>query len=579
MYRQLWSYYRPHLPALLAACACMAVVSFAIGAQVFVVRHVLDGLLIAGDRRLLRVLPAAIVLFYGLQAAGEFGRGYLMRRVSLAIVLELRNRLFAHYQNLSLDFFHDRTVGRMIARVVHDTEAVQRATTVAITLLQKPLTLAVLIAAAAWQAPRLTGLALFGVPLVLLPIDRLNRKLREYTVGAMDAMADLTSVLQQSLVRARVVRAFGMERFEVARFRRESARLFALSLRATTATLLSGPVVQVVAALGAASLIWYGGSRVLAGAGTPGSLLAFLLSLGLMYDPLKSLAKVPLLMTQARVGLERVHRVLDAEPTVLERPGAHELRASRCRIEFEHVSFSYDGAPVLRDVTFSVAPGTRVAVVGPSGSGKSTLLDLILRFHDPDAGTIRVAGVDVRDVTLASLRRHIALVTQDPLLSDDTIRANITCGREDRPEHELVRAATLAHAMTFIQSLPRGFDTPVGNLGTRLSGGERQRIAIARALYKDAPVLLLDEATASLDQQAEDEVQSALEQLMRDRTTIQVAHRLSAARDADQILVLDAGRIVEQGTHHTLVQAGGWYADMYRRQTEGGPRKPLDEVA
>ncbi len=574
MLRLLWSYYRPHLPALVLAVLCMALVSLAIGAQVFLVRHVLDGLLIRGDRDLLGVLPAAVVLCYGLQAAGEFGRGYLMRRTSLIVVLELRNRLFEHYQKLSLDFFPHRSIGRMISRVTHDAEAVQRATTVIITLLQKPLTFGVLLVAAAWQEPELTLAALVGVPLVLVPVARLDRRLRRYTVGAMDAMARLTSLLQQSLVRARVIRAFGMESFEVNRFRAQSKRQFELSLRAATATLLSGPLVQVVAAFGAAALIWVGGERVLAGRSSPGSLLAFLLSLGLMYDPLKSLAKVPLLLTQARVGLERVHRVLDARPTVLEQPGARILEATHCAVEFDHVWFGYDNSPVLQDVSFRVEPGTRVAIVGPSGAGKSTLLDLILRFHDVDRGAVRINGIDVRDLTLDSLRKHVGLVTQDPLLSEGSIRENITCGVEGRSQTDLVRAAERARAAGFIASLPEGYDTRVGNLGSRLSGGERQRIAIARALFKDAPILLLDEATASLDQESEDEVQAALEHLMQERTTLQVAHRLSAARSAARILVLVDGRIVQEGSHEQLVQKGGWYASMYARQTAGGDHEP-----
>jgi len=558
--RRLLPYFRPEIPGLLLALVCIALVSASLGAQVLLVRQILDGILIDQDRTLLAIIPPAILLLYGSQALGEIGRSFFLRRAGIRIMDQLRQQLFSHYQTLPFDHFQDQRMGTVLTRLMTEVESVHILVTVVITLAQKPLTLAVLLTAAAYQEPKLTLFALMGVPLIVIPINRMARRLRKTTRATLDSTGALNSLITESVTNARTIRAFGMEDHERRCFAEESSRQVHLRLKMVITHQLPGPIIQLLAASGGAGIVWWGGLEVMAGRSTPGSLMAFLISLGLMNDPLKSLAKLPLLISQAKVGLLSVFEALDTMPRVEDAPGALTLEAPTCQIEFDDVHFSYQNTPILRGVSFQVAPGETLALVGCSGAGKTTLLNLLLRFQDPSAGAIRINGQDLRQLSLRSLRAHMGLVTQEAVLFHDSVGHNIAYGAPKSPQSRVDHAATVAGAKAFIDALPEGYETSVGTHGWRLSAGQRQRIAIARAVLKDPPILLLDEPTSALDEKTAEEVEAALAALTQNRTTLVVTHRQATAARADRIIVLEGGRIVASGHHSELMAQDGPYA-------------------
>jgi subfamily B ATP-binding cassette protein MsbA len=402
-------------------------------------------------------------------------------------------------------------------------------------------------------------------PVAALPLRHLSAQLRKTSRRQQESIGRLNALLHENVQGNRVVKAFGQETYEEGRLREQDERLFRLFMRASRIRAL--PLTEMLAGLAIAGIIWYGGRSIESGTRTTGGLVAFIITLSLLYEPFKKLVRANFAIQQGLAGAERVFELLDTPPTVVDRPGAAALRGVREGIEFHDVSFAYEpGVPVLRHVDLCIPVGSVVALVGTSGSGKSTLADLIPRFYDVTGGRLTIDGRDVRDLTLASLRAHIAVVTQATFLFNDSIRSNIAYGDLARPMEAIVEAARAANAHDFIVALPQGYDTQVGDLGVRLSGGQRQRLAIARALLKDAPILILDEATSALDTESEGLVQEALERLMANRTTLVVAHRLSTVRRADRIVVLMQGEIVESGTHEELLARGAEYHKLYELQ-------------
>jgi subfamily B ATP-binding cassette protein MsbA len=567
VYRLLWPFIRPYLGRFFVGFALGLVYAGTSAAVVVLVKELLPRVLAgATDRALFgqmlgyaALLPAVFLT----RGVCDFFNKYCIAWVGLRSVMELRNRLFEHIHSLSLDFFNRSSVGDLISRITNDAVFVQKAVSGATSdLLKEPFVFLFLLGALFWLDWRLTLASLVLFPLCLYPIAVFGRKARRSTKGSQENLSDLVSQLNESFSGIRIVKAFGMERAEIEQFRKSSKRLFRHFLRVVMAGEILSPITEFVAALGiAAAFIYAYHSRM--EVGTFGAIAVALLSL---YGPVKKLSKVHVTLQSAGAAIDRIFQVLDVQPTVVEKPGARPLEPVRRQIEFDHVHFRYDSNIVLEDVHFTVPAGKLIAIVGTSGAGKSTLVNLIPRFYDVVDGVIRVDGVDIREVTFDSLRRQVAFVTQEVILFDDTVANNIAIGRPGASRDEIVEAARRANAHEFILQMPHGYDSEIGERGVRLSGGQRQRLAIARAILKNAPILILDEAYSNLDTESERAVQQALDGLMQQRTSFVIAHRLSTVQHADLILVLERGRITERGRHDELLACGGIYKRLYDMQ-------------
>jgi subfamily B ATP-binding cassette protein MsbA len=566
--RRLLGYLRPYVwPYFAGAMACMILFGSTAGAMPFLVRFIFDDIFTEKNAAVLQVLPFAIIGVFIFRGLCGFGSGYLSEYVSNEIINDLRNDLNGHIQDLSLGFFHRNPTGTLLSRVTSDVYVIGNSLTgTAASVLKDGVSLVVLMAVAFYQDWLLALIGMVVFPASVLPMVRLSKRMRKHARKLQGTLGILTALLQESVQGNRVVKAFNMQGYEKERFAAESRGLQRTAMRVARIRNFNTPMMEILAAFGIAGVVWYGGYSVVVGGRTQGSFLAFLTALFLLYDPFKGLGRANGTIQQGLAAADRVFELLDTNPDVADRPNAGVLAPLRDRISYEDVTFRYDAEPVLRNIDLTLHRGEVVALVGESGGGKSTLTDLLLRFYDVESGAIRIDGVDIRDVTQASLRAQMALVTQHTFLFNDTVRNNIAYGSHEQPMEAIVAAARAANAHEFISELPQGYDTMIGELGQRLSGGQRQRIAIARALLKNAPILVLDEATSALDNESERLVQQALDNLVQGRTTLVIAHRLSTVRNADRIVVLVRGVIVEQGTHDELVALNGDYRRLHDLQ-------------
>jgi subfamily B ATP-binding cassette protein MsbA len=557
-----------HWVRLLAAFGCMAVVAGTAAGNAWMMQPMLDRVFVGHDETLLYIIPLAVIALAIAKGIAGYGQAVLMMTVGQRIVADIQNALFARMMRADLAFFHANPTGTLVARFINDAGMLRSSATTILAGLGKELVTAIaLMALMFYQDWVLALVAVAMFPFVVRPLSRLGRRMRRVSTNTQVEIGRLTTLLDQVFQGARHVKAYGMEAYEQRRAETVIERLYQLVQRAQRVRSIPSPLMETLGGMAVAGVILYGGHQVVIGARTPGTFFSFITAMLLAYQPMKMLASLNIGLQEGLAAAARIFSVLDLEPEIRDRPGAAAIRLTGGEIRFGDVTFDYPGgAHALDRVDLVVPAGKTVALVGASGAGKSTILNLIPRFYEVGVGGIAIDGTDIRDVTLASLRGAIALVSQEVSLFDDSIRANIAYGRLGATEEEIVAAARAAAADGFIRELPNGYDTEAGEHGIKLSGGQRQRIAIARAMLKNAPILLLDEATSALDTESERQVQAALRQLMRGRTTLVIAHRLSTVIDADLIYVVDRGRIAEHGTHAELLHRGGAYARLYALQ-------------
>jgi len=527
----------------------------------------------------LAMVAGLILLAYFLKGIGGYGSSYLMADVGQRVVRDLRNRLFRHILDQSAAFFSGRTSGQLVSRITNDVNQVQNVVSETVADLARE-SLAVMVYAALlfWYDWRLAIVVVTAAPLVVYPLTRLGQRVRRTTRRGQEELEHVTHLAAEAFTGHRIVKAFGAEGREASRFATATHGLYRTNMRVTGAVAALPPLMEFIGGLAAVGALWYGAREIKAQAITLGDFASFLAAAFMMYGPIKKLSRVNASIQQAIAAAERIYAMLETHTEVHEKPGAPALPRMRASVEFRDVGFAYADRPdrfVLQHASFRVAAGQVVAIVGLSGAGKTTLINLIPRFYDVTEGAILIDGLDLRDVTLQSLRGQVALVTQETVLFDESIAANIAYGSPGASRSDIETAARAAHAHEFVTTIAGGYDARIGERGQRLSGGQRQRLAIARAILKDCPLLLLDEATSALDAESELLVQDALGNLMRNRTTFVIAHRLSTVRRADIILALESGRIAEIGTHDELVsRPGGVYAKLYALQAFEEPDRP-----
>lgn len=585
LYLRLLGYARPYLAYMIASVVCMIVLSGTTSAIAYLVKPAIDEVFLKKDFTMLVVIPVLLVIAYFLKGASDYGQSYLMGAVGNRVVTDLRARLYEHIQRLSLSFFSKTSTGVLMSRIANDVGILQRATSDSLKkILENTFLIIGLSGVALYQNWRMALFCLVLLPIAAFPIRRFGRQTRRYSKKSQERLATISTFLDETISGNQTIKSYCLERFEIERFFKETERLLHVGLNSLKVGAYSTPVMELIGGVIGAVIIYYGGYNVIKGTMTPGEFFSFIAAVAMLYRPVKGLSRENMKVQKGLAAAARVFELLDTMPDVEDRPGAIELPAFSKEIEFRNVSFWYEERPVLKNVTFSARAGEVVAIVGHSGAGKTTIANLLLRFYDVTEGGIFIDNHDIRDVTIRSLRRQIAFVSQETILFNDTIRNNIAYGSVGVPEEKIIAAAKAAYAHEFIMALPEGYDTVVGEKGMKLSGGQRQRIAVARALVKDAPILILDEATSALDTHSEQQVQQALEKLMVGRTTILIAHRLATVRNADTIIVLQDGEIVERGTHEDLINQKGVYKRLieiqsgYEKGYEKQPAMPAAHI-
>jgi len=570
---RILAYFKPYLPWLMAGSVCVLLLSQVDTATALFVRPMFDRIFVQKDIGFLWIVPVFSMSLVTFRSIIAYIYGAFLGYINAQVTVAIRNEIYDHYLRAALNFFDHNPSGVLLSKLQYDAFNMQDSVTIVMDFFTRSLTFLGLVAVVFYRDWRLALVAIMLVPLVGIPVTVLGRLIRHLSNKSMESMGELNTRLHETLSGIRVVKAFGLENRRLHGFERENERFFGYALRSTAYNLMTSPVIELVTTIGVAAVLYYGGLQVIRGDITPGALFSFIAAIGLIYDPVRNLSKVNNRLQVALASADRVFDTLDSMPFTPEAPDAVPLPPFSNSIEYRDVWFRYtdpegnSSGDVLRGVDLKAEKGRITAIVGSSGAGKTTVVNILPRFYDATMGAILVDGKDIRKVTLDSLRDQIAVVTQETYLFDDTIKANIAYGvRRKVSDDQIITAAKAANAHDFIMSFPDGYDTPVGERGTRLSGGQKQRIAIARAILKNAPILILDEATSSLDTEAELEVQRALNTLMEGRTTLVIAHRLSTVRRADMIVVIEEGKIVERGKHDELIAAAGIYKRLYELQ-------------
>jgi len=566
---RLLEFFKPYKVRLVAAFIFSGLVAALTGAYAWLVRPVLDGIFIDKDTFLLNVLPLAILAVAVMKAAFSYGQNYLMNYVGNQVITDIRERLFLQLMRLPVRFHDSNTSGRLVSRVINDVNMMANAVVgVLKDLFQQGLTFLAMFGVILYQNWKLAAVSLLVIPISSFTMVRMGQRLRSLATRGQERMGDMASTLQETLAGIRIVKAFGREEAEGRRFRYSNEAFLRMTMKAIQVSSLGNSHMEVIGVVGVAAIIWYGGYLVIQGAMTPGAFFSFLTAMFMAYTPIRRLSGANNVVQQALSAAERVFTVLDMENERSRDHGLKQLAPISRSLEFRGVTFQYESsdAPAVTGVDLAVAAGEVVALVGSSGSGKTTLVSLVPRFYEPSEGGLYIDGHDIRDYTLQSLRAQIGMVSQSTVLFDETIQYNIAYGRSDASQADIIEAAKAAYAHDFIQRLPNGYETFIGENGVKLSGGERQRLAIARAILRDSPLLILDEATSALDSESERIVQLALTNLMKNRTTLVIAHRLSTIQNADRIVVLNRGRIVEVGSHQDLLRRDGFYKRLHAMQ-------------
>ena len=559
---------------LLLASLCMIVVACTNGAMALLVKPVMDDIFINQNRDMLLLIPGIAILVFFLKGLGSYGSEYLMNYIGENIIRFFRNSLYEKITDLPISFIHKEKTGALMSRITNDVNIVKgMVSTAVINIFRDFFSVIAFLFVIFYRDWQLALGAFIVLPLAFYPIVLFGRRVRKFSTGTQETMADLNSFLHETFVGSKIIKIFNLQNFEKKRFKEKTEKLFYFEMKKVMAKALSSPVMEFLGGLGIAFIIWFGGLRVINGTSTPGTFFSFLTAVMMLYDPVKKLSRLNNTIQEGVASATRIFDVLEEKSVILEKNNPDTLEGDSFDIEFNNVSFAYNDneAPALNSINLKVLPGEILALVGMSGGGKTSLVNLVPRLYDVTKGTILIAGKNIKDFSIKSLRDHISIVTQEPILFNESVKDNIRYGKMDATDFEIENAAKAAFAYDFIQGFPRGFDTVIGELGSRLSGGEKQRICIARALIKDSPILILDEATSALDSQAERVVQKALENLMKGRTSFVIAHRLSTIDYASRIILLKNGSIKEEGTHDELMALQGDYFKLQTMQSTSHP--------
>jgi subfamily B ATP-binding cassette protein MsbA len=566
LYGRLFKFVKPYFPQIVGTSLCTAVVTgFTLGIAP------LAGLIFQtiGDKNLgqLNLYALAMVLLFVGKGLFVYGQEYLSYFVVHRVIVDLRNRLYEHLQDLSLDFYSKWNTGEIISRVMNDVQTLQVTLfTGFVTIIPHTVLLIGLLGYIFWLNWRLSLLTLIALPLIVQVIRIFAREIHVISEGIQRKAADITSHLQETISQTRAVKSFTMEKKEIEKFKGETEKSFKINMRAVQILATQNPVIALLQTTAVVAIVWFGGREIISGKLSLPQLISFATALGIMTDPGNTLSKAYSIIQQGLASVKRIFEIIDIKPTIQDEKGARELGKIEGKVEFQNVSFAYENENVVNNIDLSVEPGEKIALVGRTGAGKSTLASLLLRFYDTSSGKILIDGNDIKNVKVTSLRKQIAVVPQEIALFRGTIKENIAYGKLDAKEEDIISAAELANAHAFIENLPQKYDTQVGERGMKLSGGERQRIAIARAILREPRILILDEATSSLDAETEALIREALERLMKGRTSFIIAHRLYTVERVDRIVVIDAGKIVEIGPHKELIAKGGLYKRLYEIQ-------------